>query len=251
VGTRSGNTTAFVTTTGTQTSGDCVKIDANGNHVANGSACGSGGGSGTVSASSVAGALAYYPTGSGSTTVDDAPNLVWDGSATLTIGACGTNCLTQDMSAVTGAKTATWPNSTGNVAVTAGLLSIASGKTATFNHSITFAGTDTTTMTFPSASATIPRTVASGAKTLNTTAVSSGACSSEQTDTATGTATTDAVSISFNGDPTSTTGYSASTAGGLTIFYYPKADAIGFRVCNNTAASITPGAVTMNWRVIR
>jgi hypothetical protein len=44
VGTRSGNTTAFVTTTGSQTSGDCVKIDANGNHVANGSACGTGGG---------------------------------------------------------------------------------------------------------------------------------------------------------------------------------------------------------------
>ena len=44
VGTRSGNTTAYVTTTGTQTSGDCVKIDANGNHVANGSACGSSGG---------------------------------------------------------------------------------------------------------------------------------------------------------------------------------------------------------------
>src|SRR5882724_6923578 len=37
VGTRSGNTTAFVTTTGTQTSGDCVKIDASGNHIANGS----------------------------------------------------------------------------------------------------------------------------------------------------------------------------------------------------------------------
>lgn len=45
VGTRSGNTTQYVTTTGTQTSGDCVKIDANGNHVANGSACGGGGGS--------------------------------------------------------------------------------------------------------------------------------------------------------------------------------------------------------------
>lgn len=44
VGTRSGNTTAYVTTTGTQTSGDCVKIDASGNHIANGSACGSGSG---------------------------------------------------------------------------------------------------------------------------------------------------------------------------------------------------------------
>lgn len=53
VGTRSGNTTAFVTTTGTLTSGDCVKIDASGNFIANGSACGSG--SGTVT--NTAGAL--------------------------------------------------------------------------------------------------------------------------------------------------------------------------------------------------
>ena len=44
VGTRSGNTTAFVTTTGTQTSGNCVQIDANGNHIASGAACGSGSG---------------------------------------------------------------------------------------------------------------------------------------------------------------------------------------------------------------
>ncbi len=45
VGTRSGNTTQYVTTTGTLTSGDCVKIDASGNFIANGSACGGGGGS--------------------------------------------------------------------------------------------------------------------------------------------------------------------------------------------------------------
>lgn len=40
VGTVSGNTTQFVTTTGTQTSGRCVKIDASGNHVADSAACG-------------------------------------------------------------------------------------------------------------------------------------------------------------------------------------------------------------------
>lgn len=38
VGTRSGNTTAFVTTTGSQTSGDVVSIDASGNHIASGTA---------------------------------------------------------------------------------------------------------------------------------------------------------------------------------------------------------------------
>lgn len=38
----SGNSTVVVTTTGAQTSGDCVEIDASGNHVASGSACGGG-----------------------------------------------------------------------------------------------------------------------------------------------------------------------------------------------------------------
>jgi hypothetical protein len=42
-GTKSGNTTEFVTTTGTLTSGHCVDIDGNGNFVDNGSACGTGG----------------------------------------------------------------------------------------------------------------------------------------------------------------------------------------------------------------
>lgn len=41
VGTRSGNTTAYVTTTGTQTSGRCVEIDASGNHIAAAAACSS------------------------------------------------------------------------------------------------------------------------------------------------------------------------------------------------------------------
>jgi hypothetical protein len=49
VGSRSGNTTTFATTTGTLTNGHCVSIDASANLVDNGSACGSGGGgSGTV-----------------------------------------------------------------------------------------------------------------------------------------------------------------------------------------------------------
>ena len=42
VGTRSGNTTQFVTTTGAQTSGNCVEIDADGNHIASSGACGGG-----------------------------------------------------------------------------------------------------------------------------------------------------------------------------------------------------------------
>lgn len=48
VGTRSGSTTAFVTTTGSQTSGRCVEIDASGNHIAAGAACGTGAGAGAA-----------------------------------------------------------------------------------------------------------------------------------------------------------------------------------------------------------
>ena len=43
-GARSGNTTTFTTTTGALTNGHCVSIDASGNFVDNGSACGTSGG---------------------------------------------------------------------------------------------------------------------------------------------------------------------------------------------------------------
>ena len=97
----------------------------------------------------------------------------------------------------------------------------------------------------------IARFIASGAKTLNTTAIASATCSTAQTATATGTLTTDQIVANFNGDPTAITGYIPSTAGMLTIFTYPTADTANFKVCNNTAATVTPSAVTLNWMVIR
>lgn len=94
-------------------------------------------------------------------------------------------------------------------------------------------------------------TIASGTKALATGAIGSAACSSEQTDTATGTATTDVLQSSFAGDPTAVTGYIPSTSGMLTIIGYTKTDAIAYKVCNNTSGSITPGAISINWRVVR
>jgi hypothetical protein len=52
----SGTGTSVVSTTGTQTSGDCVEIDPNGNHVDAGAACGSGGGVAPVGGHSL-----FYP----------------------------------------------------------------------------------------------------------------------------------------------------------------------------------------------
>jgi hypothetical protein len=102
-----------------------------------------------------------------------------------------------------------------------------------------------------SANAGLTKTVFSGAKAMGTSAISSAACATVVTDTATGTLTTDVVLASFNGDPTAVTGYVPLTAGMLTIIVYPTADTVNFKICNNTSSSITPGAITLNWRVVR
>jgi hypothetical protein len=71
------------------------------------------------------------------------------------------------------------------------------------------------------------------------------------TATATGVLATDAIVATFNGDPTGVIGYVASTGGMLAIIPYPTSGVVNFKVCNNTGAAITPGAVTVNWRVTR
>ena len=65
-GTVSGSTTIFVTTTGALASGDCVKIDASGNFIDAGAACGSGGG-GSISgpATTTSGYLPTWGNGTG------------------------------------------------------------------------------------------------------------------------------------------------------------------------------------------
>lgn len=98
---------------------------------------------------------------------------------------------------------------------------------------------------------TVTTTIASGTASLGTSAIASGACATVVTVGATGTATTDDILADFNADPTSTTGYTPGASGILTIIKYPTANNVNFKVCNNTGSSITPGAVTLNWRVIR
>lgn len=84
---------------------------------------------------------------------------------------------------------------------------------------------------------------------LATGAIASGACTSAQTSAGTGIATTDVIDVGFNGDPTAVTGYIAPNM--LAIIAYPTANTANFKVCNNTGASITPGAITLNWKVRR
>lgn len=102
-----------------------------------------------------------------------------------------------------------------------------------------------------SAAGGLSSTIASGTSALGTGAITSATCATVVTTTATNTATTDVVWWGFNGDPTAVTGYSPATAGMLTIIAYPSSGNVNFKVCNNTSSSVTPGAITLNWRIVR
>ena len=93
--------------------------------------------------------------------------------------------------------------------------------------------------------------IANGTATLGTGAISSAACATAVTVAATGVATTDIINFTPNADISGVTGYAPSTGGTLFIYAYPTANNVNFKVCNNTSASITPGAVTLNWKVTR
>ena len=93
--------------------------------------------------------------------------------------------------------------------------------------------------------------IASGTATLGTSAIASGACATVVTVTATCVASTDSIAWSPNASIKAVTGYAPTTSGGLTIAPYPTANAVNFDVCNWSSASITPGAVVINWEVVR
>lgn len=98
---------------------------------------------------------------------------------------------------------------------------------------------------------TAARTIASGTASLGTSAIASGGKASTVTVSAPGVLSTDTIVASFNSDPTGVTGYVPSTNGMLTIIPYPSSGNVNFIVANNTGSSITPGAITLNWRVLR
>jgi hypothetical protein len=92
--------------------------------------------------------------------------------------------------------------------------------------------------------------VASGSTALHTALIATTACDTTSA-TATGALTTDQIIPTFNADVTAVTGYAPLTTGALTIYIFLTAGNVNFRVCNPTAGSITPGAVTLNWQVTR
>lgn len=142
----------------------------------------------------------------------------------------------------------TWASS---AALASNALVVGGGAGASPATVTTGAGVITALGIAPGAAGGMSTTVVSGTSALGTSAISSATCASVVTTSATGTATTDVILAGFNGDPTGVTGYAASASGMLTIISYPSSNNVNFKVCNNTSGSITPGAITLNWRVVR
>jgi hypothetical protein len=107
------------------------------------------------------------------------------------------------------------------------------------------------TVTIPAATGTLTETIASGTVTLGTSAIASGACATAVTVSASGVASTDAITWTPNASIKAVTGYAPSTSGGLSIAMYPTANNVTADVCNWSSGSITPGAVVLNFRVVR
>ena len=90
----------------------------------------------------------------------------------------------------------------------------------------------------------------SGSFNLATAAIGSGACTGVQSVAVADAVVNDAVVATFGFDPTSTVGYAPSVNGMLTIITWASAGFVNFKVCNNTAAAITPGGMFIPWRLI-
>jgi hypothetical protein len=87
--------------------------------------------------------------------------------------------------------------------------------------------------------------IALATTTVGVTAIAANTCTTATTVTMTGVATTSTFAITPNVDVSTTTGWGSS--GGLVIDAWPTANTLNYKVCNQTAASITPGAsVTFN-----
>lgn len=97
----------------------------------------------------------------------------------------------------------------------------------------------------------VAQIIGSGTAALGTSSISSGACATVVTVSATGVASTDTITWTPNASIKAVTGYTPATTGGLSIAAYPTANNVSFDVCNWSSGSITPGAVTLNWKVVR
>jgi hypothetical protein len=117
-------------------------------------------------------------------------------------------------------------------------------------------GAHSAILQYPLPSAGTTTTVASGTLALATSAITSATCQaitagSVNSAAATGVLATDSIIWSPNVSIQGVSGYAVSTTGALSIDDYPTSGFVNFNVCNWTSGTLTPGALTLNWKVVR
>jgi hypothetical protein len=95
--------------------------------------------------------------------------------------------------------------------------------------------------------------IASGSTqiTNGATLIGANSCTSAISETAPEVAATDSIDVTFNQDATLILGYGPGATEGIAIYAWPDTDQVNFKACNLTSSGITPGALTVNWRVTR
>lgn len=143
------------------------------------------------------------------------------------------------------------------------IINIGSGTVSFANGGATINGSSSITWTLPPAFSALkpnavkiisdgtgyeikPTIALRGSIALHTAAILSGACDTT-TASVSGVTSGDAFTWTPNGSIKAITGYIPLTSGGLSIAGYPGSGTINFDVCNWSTASITPGAVTINY----
>lgn len=187
------------------------------------------------------------------------PTIAQAGTGSFTTGwyatacniAAGTQTITPTTSTIAGAATYVLPAGSAAAPKCIGLISDGTNYVIVPDYFRFGANVETAAGLALSAAGGLTATVATGTSALGTGAITSATCATAITTTATNVATTDVVLWGFNGDPTAVTGYVPLVAGMLTIIAYPSSGNVNFKVCNNTSSSVTPGAITLNWRVSR
>jgi collagen type VII alpha len=119
-------------------------------------------------------------------------------------------------------------------------------------------GSASQTYTFPSTTATLAATIASGSLALATSTITSLGCQtitqgSVNSAAASNVVSTDTIQFTPNTSIKAIAGYQVSSSYNLPLIInaYPTAGYVNFDVCNGSSMSITPGALTINWRVVR
>ena len=96
-----------------------------------------------------------------------------------------------------------------------------------------------------------PVSIASGTTAMPTISVPGNGCSATATTAvATGALGSDRVAVSYNGDPTGLVGYGGGGSE-VDIKAWTTANQVNFKLCNGSAAAVTPGAASVNWGITR